>query len=156
MPFPFWVCRRHVANASSVFIGSIYVATIYFCLFFNTVWHCLSLCSCTFHFNYRVADKKLWLCCYRNIPTDNGATCPSEVEQEKKGGVCPVHFSTSECQDEMLPPARRNRKLALVCLPAQPRLSPSVRISWSRKSAAQRLVKREVISECFIETHLPS
>lgn len=26
---------------------------------FNTVWHCLSLCSCTFHFNYREEDKKL-------------------------------------------------------------------------------------------------
>lgn len=134
MPFPSWVCRRHVAKASSVFIGSIYIATRYFCLFlilFGTAFpSALVLSTLT-------TEKKIKS--YRSIPLDNGATCPSEAEQERRaGGVCPVHFSTSECQDEMLPPACRNRKLALVCLPAQPCLSSNVLISWSRKSAAQR------------------
>lgn len=146
MPFPFWVCSRHVAKASSVFIGSIYIATRYFCLFlilFGTAFPSALVLS-------TLTTKKIKS--YRSIPLDNGATCPSEAEKERRA----VNFSTSECQDEMLPPECRNKKLALVCLPAQPRLSPNVLISWSRKSAAQRLVKREVISKCFIETHLHS
>lgn len=137
--------QRHVAKVSPLFVGSLHIATICFCLF-NTAWHCLSLCSYTFHLEYpAVVDRELWLQCHLGVPWTK-MPCSQWRGQEGRGVSAQPHFSS---EVPMVSPAQGTGNQRSHQLSAQP--CPAAALLSCSRAQGQGLVKREVISECFIE-----
>jgi len=115
--------------------------------FFCTAWHCLSFCSYTFHFNYCVADVKLWLLCDLSMGMDKDAVRPAKGSR-REGWCLPSLMSP---QLQMVSPVHRNRKPPLPSVLLHSRVLPMLSSAVAERVQRQELVKREVISECFIE-----